>query len=144
MIVAVENPRTFRLDFDNTADLQGIYVDVGASLLTVPGGIVGNGERFDGTGDIAIPFFKNNGFCEFTFSLWFMRDASGPAGEEGLVFNGNDASSGCSPATIRILSVDTTVSAQIITNWTTASITAVNSVSIIIWSTDVCSTVVSC
>ena len=62
MIVAVENPRTFRLDFDNTADLQGIYVDVGASLLTVPGGIVGNGERFDGTSDIAVPFFKNNQF----------------------------------------------------------------------------------
>jgi hypothetical protein len=102
--------------------LQGTYVDIGDSLQTVPGGIVGNGEQFDGTDDIAIPFFKNNEFSEFTLSLWFLRDASSPNGEEGLVFNGNDAASGCFPATITILSTGSAVSAGIITNFTTASI----------------------
>jgi hypothetical protein len=113
----------FRLNFDNPAELQGIYVDYGDTLQTVSGGIGGNGERFDGISDIAIPFFKNNEFREFTLSLWFNRNASGGAGQQGLVSNGNVAATGCSPATIEILSTDTTVSATVLTASSTASIT---------------------
>ena len=131
MFAATENPRVFRLNFDNDAERQGVYFDIGAGVSTVPGGIVGRGELFNGTGDIAVPFFKNNEFCEFTWSLWFKRDASYPAGEEGLIFNGNNAASGCSPATFRILSIDSTVSAQIITNSSTASTTHSNLVTIV-------------
>jgi hypothetical protein len=131
MFAATENPRVFRMNFDDSSEMQGIYADNGDSLLTVSGGIVGNAELFDGTGDIAIPFFKNNEFCEFTFSLWFNRDASSPGGEEGLVSNGNDLASGCSPATISILSTGTSVSAGIITNLTVASIAHSNSVRIL-------------
>jgi len=117
------------MNFDNATELQGIYVDISSSLTNVSGGIVGSGEQFNGTGDIAIPFFKNNRLNDFTFSLWFKRSASGAAGEQGLVFNGNDLASGCFPATIRILSTDATVSATIITKNATATITHTRTVS---------------
>jgi hypothetical protein len=119
----------FRLNFDDLAELQGIYVDIGDTLQTVPGGIVGNGELFNGADDIAIPYFKNNEFSEFTLSLWFNRDPNSPNGEEGLVFNGNDAASGCFPATITILSTGSVVSAGILTDNTSASIVHSGSVS---------------
>ena len=127
-ISATENTRVFRMNFDNVTELQGVSVDASSSLTTVPGGIVGFGEQFDGTGDITIPFFKNNEFCDFTFSFWFKRNASGTAGEQGLISNGNNLTSGCVPATIRILSTDTTVSATIITTNATATITHTSTV----------------
>jgi hypothetical protein len=117
------------LNFDDLAELQGIYVDIGDTLQTVPGGIVGNGELFNGADDIAIPYFKNNEFSEFTLSLCFNRDPNSPNGEEGLVFNGNDAASGCFPATITILSTGSVVSAGILTDNTSASIVHSGSVS---------------
>jgi hypothetical protein len=126
---ATENTRVFRLNFDNVTELQGVYVDASSSLITVPGGIVGFGGKFDGTGDIAIPFFKNNEFCDFTFSFWFRRNVNGTAGEQGLISNGNNSTSGCFPATINILSTDTTVSATIETANATATITHTSTVS---------------
>jgi len=117
------------MNFDNATELQGIFVDISSSLTNVSGGVVGSGEQFDGTGDIAIPFFKNNRLNDFTFSMWFKRSTSGPAGEQGLVFNGNDVVSGCFPATIKILSTDAIVSATIITQNATATITHARPVS---------------
>jgi len=117
------------MNFDDVTALRGIYVDISSSLTNVSGGIVGSGEQFGGTGDIKIPFFINNRFCAFTFSLWFKRSASGAAGEQGLVFNGNDVDSGCFPATIRILSINNVVSARIVTASRTATITHTRTVS---------------
>ena len=131
MFAATENIRVFRMNFDDSSEMQGVYADIGDSLQTVPGGIVGNAELFDGKGNITIPFFKNNEFSEFTLSLWFNRDTSIPSGEEGLVSNGNDLASGCSPATISILSTGTSVSAGVITNLTVASIAHSNSVRVL-------------
>jgi len=132
-ICATENIRVFRMNFDDSSEMQGVYADIGDSLQTVPGGIVGNAELFDGKGNITIPFFKNNEFSEFTLSLWFNRDTSIPSGEEGLVSNGNDLASGCSPATISILSTGTSVSAGVITNLTVASIAHSNSAALGSW-----------
>jgi hypothetical protein len=71
-----------------------------------------------------VPFFANNEFRQFTFYGRFNRFSSGGNGEQGLIFNGNGPSTDCWPATIYVISVDSShLTAGIVTDVDTYEIT---------------------
>jgi hypothetical protein len=101
--------RVFTLDFDTLSLRNGIYFDVDPAVELVE---IGSRHlpKFNGvSANIEVPFFQNNEFREFTFTVKFYRDSAGSTGEQGILYNGGKGTQYTEdfyPASIYVLSLN--------------------------------------